>query len=360
DQTSRPVSPAFEVPLAVCSSIIIIIFIIFFYFRHKNRKAAAAYSQSLKPQWQYEGERSGDWCDFIETRKCSVTSDEIEEQYQENNNGKMRLAGEEYELDFKAKTKTNLTTGKARMIRRVLLPPASPPAEEETSTQNTTSAPGTSNETEMRVMLPAVRHTSNQEPTSVVTRSNSNIAGFKPQWEYERSGGGWHDFRKKRGLLNECSVTNDEIQRWYQENPNVKMSLTVDGKPCELDFKKMILTNLEDTTESHIRFVFVLPPRFLKAVFAAFPLKSRFAGEADGTEQDVQESSNQDSTSVVTHSNSNRAVISTVSEVHETSAQDLEAPSNDTAEPSSLPAVEETSTQKTTSAAAPETSNETE
>ncbi|XP_053170229.1 caspase a-like, partial [Scomber japonicus] len=49
----------------------------------------------------------------------------------------------------------------------------------------------------------------------------------------------------------------------------------------------------------------------------------------------VQESSNQDSTSVVTHSNSNRAVISTVSEVNETPAQDQEAaealnPSNDT------------------------------
>ncbi|CAK6982287.1 caspase a-like, partial [Scomber scombrus] len=81
-----------------------------------------------------------------------------------------------------------------------------------------------------------------------------------------------------------------------------------------------------------------------KTTSAAPPETSNETGPDDGTEQEmeemlltVQESSNQEPTSVVIHSNSNEAE-----------------------KPSSLPAVEETSTQKTTSAAPPGISNETE
>ncbi|CAK6982284.1 uncharacterized protein LOC121892015 [Scomber scombrus] len=83
------------------------------------------------------------------------------------------------------------------------------------------------------------------------------IKGLKPQWQYERSGGGWHHFRKLTDPPNECSVTSDDIERQYQENPHTKMSFTVDGDPFELDFDAEIQTNLRNNSKCKIRRVVV-------------------------------------------------------------------------------------------------------
>lgn len=38
------------------------------------------------------------------------------------------------------------------------------------------------------------------------------------------------------GDVSLSSVSSDDIETWYQEKPNNKMPLTLDGDPCELDF----------------------------------------------------------------------------------------------------------------------------
>ncbi|CAK6975457.1 uncharacterized protein LOC128354439 isoform X2 [Scomber scombrus] len=76
---------------------------------------------------------------------------------------------------------------------------------------------------------------------------------FRPQWQYERLNGGWWDFGKTTDTPNGCSVTNDDIETWYQKKPQDKMSFTVKGVLYKLDFDKMIQTNLEDPEDHKVR-----------------------------------------------------------------------------------------------------------
>uniref|UniRef100_I3JZV8 Si:ch211-244b2.4 n=1 Tax=Oreochromis niloticus TaxID=8128 RepID=I3JZV8_ORENI len=62
-------------------------------------------SLGTKPQWEFEGD-SGKWHKFKHRKRtstdCSVTSDDIESKYQQNNSGTMlfTVAGQSYKLDF--------------------------------------------------------------------------------------------------------------------------------------------------------------------------------------------------------------------------------------------------------------------
>ncbi|XP_047431469.1 uncharacterized protein si:ch211-244b2.4 [Mugil cephalus] len=81
---------------------------------------------SSKPQWQFEG-RGGKWHTFKHrtgtSTECSVTSDDIERQYQQNRSGSMSFTvnGQSYKLDFRAMTQVNLKNTQSRKIRRVLV-----------------------------------------------------------------------------------------------------------------------------------------------------------------------------------------------------------------------------------------------
>ncbi|XP_063058262.1 protein mono-ADP-ribosyltransferase PARP12-like [Engraulis encrasicolus] len=75
-------------------------------------------------QWQFSG-RGGQWYDFKHRSgtdtECSVSSKEIEDQYQQDPQGTMTftVSGQTYEIDFSAMTQTNLNTTISRRIRRV-------------------------------------------------------------------------------------------------------------------------------------------------------------------------------------------------------------------------------------------------
>ncbi|XP_076131333.1 uncharacterized protein LOC143112846 [Alosa pseudoharengus] len=77
-------------------------------------------SSSPRGQWQFRG-RGNNWHDFKNRVECSVTSADIEAQYQENPQGRMTfiVSGQPYELDFSAMTQTNKTTNKTRRIQRI-------------------------------------------------------------------------------------------------------------------------------------------------------------------------------------------------------------------------------------------------
>ncbi|XP_039891930.1 protein mono-ADP-ribosyltransferase PARP12 isoform X2 [Simochromis diagramma] len=79
-------------------------------------------SLGTKPQWEFEGD-SGRWHKFKHRTDCSVTSDDIESKYQQNNKGTMlfTVAGQSYNLDFGAMIQTNVRTNHTRRVRRVLV-----------------------------------------------------------------------------------------------------------------------------------------------------------------------------------------------------------------------------------------------
>ncbi|KAM7367176.1 hypothetical protein PAMP_015099 [Pampus punctatissimus] len=101
---------------------------------YRQQKAQAAGPQAVpalqslhlgtKPQWQFEGD-GGTWYEFRHRRRspteCSVTSDDIERKYQQNQHSKMHFTVKEhsYELDFGAMIQTNLKNKRSRRVRRV-------------------------------------------------------------------------------------------------------------------------------------------------------------------------------------------------------------------------------------------------
>lgn len=93
---------------------------------------------------------------------------------------------------------------------------------------------------------------------SQATLAFQNLSvGSKPQWQFEGNSGAWHVFKRRRGTSTECSVTSDEIERQYQQNPQSSMTFNVKGQTYKLDFAAMIQTNLNTKRSRRIRRVLV-------------------------------------------------------------------------------------------------------
>ncbi|XP_067345703.1 protein mono-ADP-ribosyltransferase PARP12 isoform X1 [Channa argus] len=84
-----------------------------------------------------------------------------------------------------------------------------------------------------------------------VTRAFQNMSvANKPQWEFEGGNGRWHMFKHRNGT---CSVSNDDIERSYQQNRSGHMTFTVNAQTYNLDFGAMIQTNLATKKTRKIR-----------------------------------------------------------------------------------------------------------
>ncbi|XP_042367365.1 uncharacterized protein si:ch211-244b2.4 [Plectropomus leopardus] len=82
--------------------------------------------------------------------------------------------------------------------------------------------------------------------------------GTKPQWQFQGDSGAWHVFKQRQsGTQTECSVTSDDIERKYKQNPNDSMTFKVKGHSYKLDFGAMIQTNLKTKRTRKIRRVLV-------------------------------------------------------------------------------------------------------
>ncbi|XP_071358908.1 protein mono-ADP-ribosyltransferase PARP12 [Trachinotus anak] len=89
--------------------------------------------------------------------------------------------------------------------------------------------------------------------SKVASKIPSISLGTKPQWQFEGRSGAWHNFKRRP----ECSVTSDDIERKYQQNPQDSMTFKVNGDSYRLDFRAMMQTNLRTKNTSRIKRVLV-------------------------------------------------------------------------------------------------------
>ncbi|XP_066523294.1 uncharacterized protein si:ch211-244b2.3 [Hoplias malabaricus] len=80
-------------------------------------------SAQFQALWQFK-DIDGSWKDFVKGRRqgsCTVSSQDIESQYQQNNMGTMSFSTGKftYHLDFSAMVQTNLSTNTKRPVRRL-------------------------------------------------------------------------------------------------------------------------------------------------------------------------------------------------------------------------------------------------
>uniref|UniRef100_A0A3B4YUQ3 Uncharacterized LOC111656478 n=1 Tax=Seriola lalandi dorsalis TaxID=1841481 RepID=A0A3B4YUQ3_SERLL len=79
------------------------------------------FSSSTMPRWQFQ-DIGGIWKDYSKGyRHCSISTQDIELQYQQDPSGIMRFTAKNfsYELDFSAMMQRNLSTCTARSVRRL-------------------------------------------------------------------------------------------------------------------------------------------------------------------------------------------------------------------------------------------------
>ncbi|XP_026182572.1 uncharacterized protein LOC113142040 [Mastacembelus armatus] len=87
--------------------------------RNINNGSQQSSSSSTLPRWQFQ-DIDGIWKDYS-TSQCSISSQDIELQYQQNPSGTMNFSTKrfKYELNFSAMTQRNLSTNTARSVRRI-------------------------------------------------------------------------------------------------------------------------------------------------------------------------------------------------------------------------------------------------
>ncbi|CAK6984906.1 Hypothetical predicted protein, partial [Scomber scombrus] len=111
-----------------------------------------------------------------------------------------------------------------------------------TQDQETAVDPDTSNETKKPESLPALEETSTQDTSTAPPQTCNETAAaadlqscnLEPQGG--RRSGDWSDIRETSAMLvTECSVTNDDIESQNQQNPHSKMPLIVNGDNYKLD-----------------------------------------------------------------------------------------------------------------------------
>ncbi|XP_060885789.1 uncharacterized protein si:ch211-244b2.4 isoform X4 [Labrus mixtus] len=101
---------------------------------------------------------------------------------------------------------------------------------------------------------PLYRH--NQVAAAVVFLQNIAVS-TNPQWQFEGSSGAWYIFKHRRGTSTECSVSSDDIERKYQQDPTGSMRFNVNAHSYELDFQAMTQTSLQNRSSRNIRRVLV-------------------------------------------------------------------------------------------------------
>ncbi|XP_034529572.1 uncharacterized protein si:ch211-244b2.4 [Notolabrus celidotus] len=81
--------------------------------------------------------------------------------------------------------------------------------------------------------------------------------GTTPQWQFKGDKGNWHIFKHRRATSTECSVSSEDIERKYQQNPNDSMTFQVSGHTYKLDFKAMTQTNVTTNKSRRVQRVMV-------------------------------------------------------------------------------------------------------
>lgn len=157
--------------------------------------------------WFFRGDRR--WTEFGSQSPggpASVGSGDLEQRFSANPAGRLSFSvgATGYSLDFSTMTQTNLTTGMRRQVRRR---PRYPPA------------PGSSWD-----------------------------APSPPRWQFQDVDGQWKDYVKGT-----CSVSSQEIELRYQQDPSGLLDFATKHFNYELDFAAMKQHNLSTNAWKAVR-----------------------------------------------------------------------------------------------------------
>ncbi|XP_033880594.1 uncharacterized protein LOC117414871 [Acipenser ruthenus] len=165
--------------------------------------------------WQFRGEE-GVWTEYKTNNACgvvcSITSDDIEQSYQQNPQGQLQFtAGQfSYMLDCSGMFQVNNTLGTKRKVRRILC--------------------------------------RNQQKSMVNTLQNTSNC----TWLFLNINGTWEEYRQTlNGGI--CSVSSEDIEMNYQQNPLGTMNFTAGKFSYILDFSAMTQKNLRTTKTRQVR-----------------------------------------------------------------------------------------------------------
>ncbi|XP_036373993.1 uncharacterized protein si:ch211-244b2.3 [Megalops cyprinoides] len=159
-------------------------------------------------KWQFMADE-GVWTDYI-SPDCSVDSDEIERRYQRNPQDQVKFTSSifSYTLDFTGMYQVNNTFGTQRTVRRV--------------------------------------QAGNPQQNS------SSSAGTQHRWQFRDVNGVWKDYVQS-DQQGGCSVSGQDIESQFQQNPSGTMRFTTASFVYELDFSAMTQRNLLTETTRPVR-----------------------------------------------------------------------------------------------------------
>ncbi|XP_030071055.1 uncharacterized protein LOC115478011 [Microcaecilia unicolor] len=182
-----------------------------------------------KYTWQFKGEED-QWMDYQYANargvRCSVSSADIEQNYQQNPQGSMGFSTGRftYILDFTRMVQTNQQTETSREIRRI--------------------------------------KKAKYEANNVEDGARRATLKSKYNWQFKGEEDQWTDYQYKNARGVKCSVSSADIEQNYQQNPQGSMGFSTGHFAYILDFARMVQTNQQTGTSREIR-------RIKKAKYAA-------------------------------------------------------------------------------------------
>uniref|UniRef100_W5KE35 Si:ch211-244b2.4 n=1 Tax=Astyanax mexicanus TaxID=7994 RepID=W5KE35_ASTMX len=172
--------------------------------------------------WHYRGNHG--WYQYGEKdskgNASSISSASLEKEYQKNRQGTVQFTIDSttYEIRFRDMSQKNLSTGHRRRIRR-------------------------------RPKYESPRDGGVNVVTRAFKKLTSSSSNKAPLWQYGGKSGRWHSF-SHRGA---CSVSSEDIEEEYQNDPQGSISFTVNGDPYTIDFKKMTQTNTKTSATRQVQ-----------------------------------------------------------------------------------------------------------
>ncbi|XP_039996946.1 uncharacterized protein si:ch211-244b2.3 isoform X2 [Xiphias gladius] len=166
--------------------------------------ASASQPANASYTWEFMADE-GRWTEY-EAHVCSFDSSYIERQYQRNPKGKLHFTIRKfsYTLDFSRMCQVNTKFGTKRSVRRTL--------------------------------------------TSGSQESSSS--GTMTQWQFQDFNGAWKDYSNG---YNQCSISSEDIELRYQQNPFGTMLFAATNFSYELNFSAMTQRNLTTNTTRSVR-----------------------------------------------------------------------------------------------------------
>uniref|UniRef100_A0A3Q1GAK7 Uncharacterized LOC110948554 n=1 Tax=Acanthochromis polyacanthus TaxID=80966 RepID=A0A3Q1GAK7_9TELE len=155
-------------------------------------------------KWEFTGDE-GVWTEY-QAHICSFDSAAIERQYQVNPQGQLhfKVNSFSYTLDFSKMCQVNNIFGTSRTVRR----------------------------------------------TVNYGIQQSSSSSTSPRWQFQDIGGMWRDFSKGPSG---CSISSQDIELQYQQNPSGTVIFTTNYFSYKLDFSAMTQTNLSTATTRSVR-----------------------------------------------------------------------------------------------------------